>query len=360
MSNQERIAAIEKEIRETPYHKGTEHHIGKLKARLAKLKDLDLLSSSGKGKGGGAGYAVAKTGDATVILVGPPSVGKSTLINALTDANSKVAEYAFTTLKVIPGMMSYKGTKIQILDVPGLVTGAAKGSGRGRQILSVARVADLIIFISDISRIKEIENMKREVFDSGVRFNQEPPKVTVKKTNKGGIIINSPLLSYMSKETVKEIAREFGLINAEIIIEKDIRPEVLIDAFLGSRVYLPILEVINKVDEIGKDKREIGNMENVLMISAQKNIGLENLKEAIWEKLGLIRVYLKNTAGKIDYQEPLILKNFSTIKEAAGKLSTEMAEEIKGAKIWGEKAGYPGQRIGLDYKLSDETIVSFV
>ncbi len=193
LSIDQRISDIEKEIRETPYHKGTEHHIGKLKARIAKLKS-EAIEKNWKGSGGGGGgYAVAKTGDASVVFVGPPSVGKSTLLNKLTKAQSKVGEYDFTTQEVIPGMMDYKGAKIQLFDVPGIVEGAAKGKGRGRQVLSVARTANLIIIMVDVKTISRIEKIKEELSENGIRLDEDPPRVRIIKQLSGGIKINSTM-----------------------------------------------------------------------------------------------------------------------------------------------------------------------
>ena len=155
-----KIRAIKQEIRKTPYHKGTEHYIGHLKAKLAKLKQRQAQA---KPKGKGKGFALKKAGDATVVLVGPPSVGKSSLLNKLTRARARVEEWPFTTLEVIPGMLQYKGAHIQILDLPGLIGGAAIDKGRGREVLSEARVADLLLLMVDVKTKTKLPLLVKEL-----------------------------------------------------------------------------------------------------------------------------------------------------------------------------------------------------
>src|SRR4030043_612383 len=108
---EKQIKEIEDEIFKTQKNKATEHHIGKLKAKIAHLREVaDKRKSAGaKGKG----FTIKKSGDATVGLIGFPSIGKSTLLNKLTDAKSRVGDYDFTTIDAIPGMLLYNGAKIQ-------------------------------------------------------------------------------------------------------------------------------------------------------------------------------------------------------------------------------------------------------
>jgi small GTP-binding protein len=90
-------------------------------------------SRGGGGAGAGErGFEVSKSGDTRVGLVGFPSVGKSTLLTRLTGTFSEAAAYEFTTLTAIPGTMHYRGARIQILDLPGIIEGARDGKGRGR------------------------------------------------------------------------------------------------------------------------------------------------------------------------------------------------------------------------------------
>src|SRR3989338_4757013 len=141
----QKIKELEEELRTTKYNKATQGHIGLVKAKIALLKEKQESRSQSKTGKSDHGYSVRKSGDGTVLLLGFPSTGKSTLLNKLTDAHSEVAAYAFTTLTCIPGIMEYQQAKIQILDVPGVVEGAASGRGRGREVLAVIRNADLVL-----------------------------------------------------------------------------------------------------------------------------------------------------------------------------------------------------------------------
>ena len=100
-------------------------------------------------KGGGEGFDVTKSGDTRIGLIGFPSVGKSTLLTKLTGTFSEVAAYEFTTLTCIPGVIHYKGAKIQLLDLPGIIEGAKDGKGRGRQIIGTARTCNMILIVLD-------------------------------------------------------------------------------------------------------------------------------------------------------------------------------------------------------------------
>jgi len=161
----EKISLLEEEIKKTPYHKGTEHHIGRLKARIAKLKNKEKQI---KKKSGGFGFIPKKEGDATVVFIGPPSVGKSTLLKKLTNAKVRIESWPFTTLSVVPGILKYKGALIQIFDLPGIIKGAAEGLGRGREVLSAAKVSDLLVLVIDVKNLNKVKELLKEIEQVGL------------------------------------------------------------------------------------------------------------------------------------------------------------------------------------------------
>lgn len=121
-----------------------------LSSKLARLRAQLLEPAPGAGSGGGSGFDVSKSGDARIALVGFPSVGKSTFLSKITKTKSEVAAYSFTTLTAIPGVLEYGGAEIQILDLPGIIEGASEGKGRGRQVISAAKVCPSISHYAEV------------------------------------------------------------------------------------------------------------------------------------------------------------------------------------------------------------------
>ncbi|MBW2982098.1 50S ribosome-binding GTPase [Candidatus Woesearchaeota archaeon] len=361
LSANERIRELEEEISKTKYNKRTQHAIGLMKAKLAMLKERALQrSSAGKARGDDR-FTVRKTGDGTVVLLGFPSVGKSTLLNKLTKAKSDVGTYAFTTLSAVPGMMEYKFAKIQIIDVPGIVSGAASGRGRGKEVLGIIRNADLIMILVDAIYPEHYNAILKEIYETGVRINQKKPDVRITKKPRGGIGIGATIkLTKIDKKTVTEIAREMKIANADILIRTDINADELIDIIEGNKKYTKALTIITKIDLVDETKlNEIKKkIKPDVVVSAEKEIGIEELREKIYERMGFIRIFLKEVNKPADMEEPLIMFKGCTIKDVCEKLHRDFVDKFKFARVWGKSAKFDGQIFHkMDKELIDKDIL---
>ena len=361
-SLEEQIAAVEEEIRTTAYNKATQLHIGRLKAKLAVLR-LERETRA-KGKGGGTGYGVRKSGNATVGLVGYPSVGKSTLLNRLTAADSETGAYDFTTVTIIPGMLRWGGASIQVLDMPGLIPGAAKGRGRGREVLSVVRSTDLILFLIDPEH-PNLRALTNELEGAGVRVNQRPPRIVVARSDRGGLTVSSTVrLTQLGGGAAAQIAREFGFHNGSIVFREDATVDQLIDVLAGNRVYIPALFVVNKAELLSPTARTrlAADLKGFdpLFISARDQIGIDTLIDRMGHALRFIRVYVKPPGRPPDLDEPVILRQGDTVAGLLHRLPSDLERAFKAAQIWGRSARFPGQTVGREHALADEDIVTVV
>jgi ribosome-interacting GTPase 1 len=365
MGLQEEIAELEQEIADTPYNKSTEKHIGRLKAKLAEKKE-ELEKRQQQSSGGSGGYAVEQHGDATVAMVGFPSVGKSTLLNALTAADSEVGDYEFTTLDVTPGMLAVRGANIQLLDVPGLVGGAAEGRGGGQAVLSVVRTADLVLFVLDAFEIQQYEYLREELYANKVRLDQAPPGVSIRKKGKGGIRVTTSVDLDVDDETVTEVLRQHGYVNADVTIREPVDVDRLVDGVMDNREYLPSIVAVNKMDLVDHAyldtveqhlrERDI-DPEEAAYISAEQEKGLDALEDRIWEALDLVRVYMDKPGRGVDREEPLVVREGDTVDDALDRLGGDMDERFRFARITGPSANHDGQQVGRDHELQDEDVM---
>jgi small GTP-binding protein len=349
-----------------------------LKAKLAKLRN-DLLVEQSGGSGGttGEGFDVARLGDARVALIGFPSVGKSSLLGQLTGTESETADYEFTTLTCIPGTMRYKGSKVQVLDLPGIIEGAAHGKGRGREVIAVARNADAILIVLDAG--KEGLNRHREILEKeletvGIRLNQRPPDVTMNRKKTGGIKFASTVpLTKLGPDPVKvatNVLREYKVSNADILAREDITVDQLVDVIQGNREYKPCLYLYNKIDTVTIEEiDQLARMPHSVVgsVSLNFNIGRHDeddlLKQKMWEYLGLTRIYTKRKGQQPDLNEPVVLsiiRKGTKVRSLCANVSTQLLRDFNYALVWGMSAKHSPQRCGLAHDLDDEDVVQIV
>jgi len=360
----EKIKAIQDEMAKTQINKATEKHIGLLKAKIAKLKreqEDDVVKKSGKKEDG---FDVRRNGDATVVFIGLPSVGKSTLLNKMTSAKSTVGAFQFTTLTVVPGMMEYRGANIQVLDLPGIIKGASSGKGLGKRILSVARTADLVLLILDVFQPFHEDVLVNELGNIGIRLNQLPPNITIEKAAMGGIAVAQQVkLTKISVDHLKDILHLYGLVSARVVVREDVTSEQLADHIAGNISYSKALTVLNKIDLVDdaflKDlKTKIKS--DVIEVSANSDTNIELLKEKIYEKLKFIRIYLKPKGGEADFVDPLIAREGDTVEDICNKLHRRLKREFRYGLIWGKSVKFGGQRVGLNHVMIDEDVLTII
>ncbi|XP_032112494.1 developmentally-regulated GTP-binding protein 1 [Sapajus apella] len=310
------------------------------------------------------GFDVAKTGDARIGFVGFPSVGKSTLLSNLAGVYSEVAAYEFTTLTTVPGVIRYKGAKIQLLDLPGIIEGAKDGKGRGRQVIAVARTCNLILIVLDVLKPlghkKIIEN---ELEGFGIRLNSKPPNIGFKKKDKGGINLTATCpQSELDAETVKSILAEYKIHNADVTLRSDATADDLIDVVEGNRVYIPCIYVLNKIDQISIEELDIiYKVPHCVPISAHHRWNFDDLLEKIWDYLKLVRIYTKPKGQLPDYTSPVVLPySRTTVEDFCMKIHKNLIKEFKYALVWGLSVKHNPQKVGKDHTLEDEDVIQIV
>uniref|UniRef100_F6YB55 Developmentally regulated GTP binding protein 1 n=1 Tax=Monodelphis domestica TaxID=13616 RepID=F6YB55_MONDO len=338
-----KIAEIEAEMARTQKNKATAHHLGLLKARLAKLRRELITPKGGGGGGPGEGFDVAKTGDA--------------------QRHTQKHSCLFHPAPSVHPLL-FAPSLGQLLDLPGIIEGAKDGKGRGRQVIAVARTCNLILIVLDVLKPlghkKIIEN---ELEGFGIRLNSKPPNIGFKKKDKGGINLTATCpQSELDADTVKSILAEYKIHNADVTLRSDATADDLIDVVEGNRFYIPCIYVLNKIDQISIEELDIiYKVPHCVPISAHHRWNFDDLLERIWDYLRLVRIYTKPKGQLPDYTSPVVLPDSrTTVEDFCMKIHKNLIKEFKYALVWGLSVKHNPQKVGKDHTLEDEDVIQIV
>jgi len=361
----ERIKNIELEMARTQKNKATSTHLGSLKAKLCQLR-RELLEPSTAGAGGKQpGFEVQKMGDARIGLVGFPSVGKSSLLTALTGVKSEAAAYEFTTLTCIPGIIYHNGVRIQLLDLPGIIVGASAGRGRGRQVISTAKSCDIILMVIDPTKDDAQKDMlTKELENIGIRLNRRPPDVSVTKTTGGGLKFNATVpLTHFDRDQCASVLTQYRMFNVDVVIREDCTVDDFIDVIDGNRKYCKCLYVYNKIDMINIEECDrLARLPMSVVASVNAKLNLDYLVARVWDEMQVVRVYTKKKGAFPDFSDPIVItpqrgNKQTTVENAVLLLHKSMMEEFKCAMIWGSSVKMAPAICGLKHQLNDEDVI---
>lgn len=361
----EKIADIQLELSKTQKNKATEYHIGLLKGKLARYRRELLEPVGGQGGGGGQGFEVAKAGDARVSLIGFPSVGKSSFLNKVTNTKSEAANYEFTTLTSVGGILEYNGAEVQIVDLPGIIKAAAQGKGRGRQVIAVSRTSDLILMVLDATKGgDQREILENELESMGIRLNKKRPDISVKMKKTGGVRLSAMSTpKYLDERIVSAVLKDYKIHNADVIVrDEDATIDDFIDVINEQHIsYIKCLYVYNKVDAVSLEECDrLAREPNTVVMSCELDLGIDDLKEEIWRQLDLLRLYTKRRGVQPNFDDPMVVRANSTITEVCDAVHRDMKNQFKYALVWGSSSKHSPQKCGLGHSVNDEDVVQIV
>ncbi|KCZ78828.1 hypothetical protein H311_00133, partial [Anncaliia algerae PRA109] len=295
---------------------------------------------------------------------------------------SLAADYEFTTTDCKAGHLYHDGYKIQLLDLPGIIKDAHKGMGKGRQVISTARSADLIIMVLDISKIefnkstKEKKNLvdfdehvsilENELSKCGIRINQKKKNVVLTINTSGGINIVKTNTNYkcIPDTLIAGILKEYKIFHCLIQVRENISVDDLIDSITNRDRYINCIYVFNKVDKISKDdlflignKKNLTIDDNTCVVSVEKEWNIDGLKDLIIKKLDFIRIYTKKKGNKPDLSNPIVMKRGSTVKDCIYSVHSDLLINFKNATVWGRSVKYMAMKVGLKHVLEDEDVI---
>ncbi|MCE7742274.1 MAG: TGS domain-containing protein [Candidatus Heimdallarchaeota archaeon] len=279
--------------------------LGVFKIQLQELENM-IAELKEKPKAKGRQYDpfyIPISGDGRIALFGLSNVGKSTLMNAITNTDVKTGAYLHTTREALAGTCEYEDIRIQIVDLPGFLD-FREDWNTSKQIVRVTRTSDAIMMVIDLSMDidRQYNFLMKQLEDSKLIVNGETPyKLSIIAT-KGDLV--------GSKERYQELL---------------------------SKTDLPVCPITIKSEE-----------------------SLEKLREALFQQLDVIRVYTKKPGGRVEYGKPFVLPEGTIVADVTKRIHTSFLQNFRYGRVWGTSVDHEGQHVGLEHELADKDVLEIV
>jgi len=325
-TNEEKLAALEEMFTTIPKHKGTEKMQADIKTRISKLKK-EMSSPSRGGAKRADWFHVEKQGAGQVVVFGAPNCGKSALVRELTGLHTEVAAYPFTTTQPAAGMMEFEDIQIQLVDTPPVSPESPAW------LFHIMRTADILAWMLDLS-------------DDNLLETTEQTQALLQKAN---IALSSPSSTVQSPTSSPDSA---FILHPSSLVPHPSPHASKTCLRLGAKADDP-----QATDRLAILRELIGNVE-VLSVSVEHHVGLEELKRRLFAMLEVIRVYTKKPGKPVEMRDPVILHIGATVTDAAYHLHKDFAQHLQFARLWND-SGHDGQRVERSHVLQDKDILEF-
>ncbi len=350
-----------------PKHKGTAKLCAQVKKQMAALRrEIEEKKKKRAGRSGPK-FFIEKEGAAQIALIGLTNAGKSSLLSALSNAKVKISPNPYTTQEPVPGIMAYKDIQFQMVEAPALMEGSADGRAWGLQTLGLARNADGLILIVDLSQdpVGQLSIILNELEKARIVTSKPRARIEIERRFMGHglrIILVGNLLD-CSLRDVENLLKSYHLTDAVIKISGEATLDEIEDAIFESTVYKPAIIVVNKADVEGW-KENLKVLETyvngklpIVPVSCLKRFGLEKIGETLFQTLGLIRVYTKEPNQKDFSKKPFILKKGATVYDLAKNIHSDFKEKFAFAKIWSDRLTFSPRKVGASFILEDGDVI---
>jgi len=300
---QAKLAALEKMLATIPKHKGTDHMQADIKRRIAKLKEEQGKTSRHRGP---QLDHIEREGAGQVVLLGPPNSGKSSILAALTNAHPEVADYPYSTVLPLPGMMKFDDVQIQLVDLPPISAEYSEP-----WLYSLVRQADLCLLILDGSL--EAEELS---------------------------------------DAVEEIIMLLEERHIRLVPQREETEEEMRVRDVPCRIVL----TRGDLGDLAALVEELSELFPVIVTSPVDGSGLDALREGVFSALNVIRVYTKLPGKPADMVEPYVLPAGSTALDAVRMVHRDFVDRLKYIRVWGS-GKFDGQQVPSTHILADRDII---